>query len=289
MPTLTFRPPPPPSSRRPRAGRAAFTLVELLVVLGMILVLIALLLPAISGARTRALRTRMAADMQAIAAALEAYRQDHGDIPRVSPDGARPNYGAPPALTENYAGAQILCRALLGPGSAAADGADGLGFRKIPLAVTQTKVSGPYLEPSKFRTANFDGTTTNIVANTSVLIDSEDKPILYYPGLPKADVTANNGYAVPGTYLPGGRAMFDTNDNLGNASSMMSASKLQLLLGDQNKNGKIDPGEAPAYKGAFLVISAGPDRRYGPRNANAPISASNPCDDVANFDRPPTQ
>src|SRR4051812_7886736 len=61
---------------------AGFTLVELLVVIGIIMTLAAILLPALNTAYRNATRARMAGDLQAIVTALEAYKADFGDYPR---------------------------------------------------------------------------------------------------------------------------------------------------------------------------------------------------------------
>ena len=65
--------------------RRAFTLVELMVVIGIIALLGTILLPMANRARAAAKRVTMQSDLQAIANAIEAYKHDFGDIPR--PDG----------------------------------------------------------------------------------------------------------------------------------------------------------------------------------------------------------
>lgn len=319
MPNLTSRALPPSARRLAPVGgtcparrrAAAFTLVELLVVIGVALLLMGILLPAITKAMGNANRAKMAFDLQAIVVALEAYRQDHGDIPRTSPDGASPNYGTnPPALSNGYAGAQILCRAMVGPGNQQADGAgtgkDGEdpapGFRTRPAInnVTQGKVYGPYLAPDKFQIGNPDGSTISSATpnayNFAVLVDRRGKPILYFPGLPTARVESQHGYvgafnygAAPSATNP--RPMFDVNDNhaILDPTPADAAKKIQLVLGDNNTNGQINAGETPAFKGPYLLLSAGPDELFGPADLSNPISAGNRCDDVLNFDRSPAQ
>jgi len=67
-----------------------FTLVEMLVVLGIIAVLAALLLPAAMGAVTRARNAALGVEVNQLATAVESYKTDKGDYPpsfrNVSPD-----------------------------------------------------------------------------------------------------------------------------------------------------------------------------------------------------------
>lgn len=160
-----------------------FTLMEMLVVVGIIVLLGALLFPMIVKIKRNASRARTRGDLNAIAAALEAYRADFNDYPRVPGPGnpGQPQYQAgptgpgttptPPAMRMD--GALMLCWALMGPRPAfgvqagtdpnfGGDGADGPGFRAgVPLApgvILSGKVWGPYLPPEKFKMADpFDG------------------------------------------------------------------------------------------------------------------------------------
>src|SRR6476646_5365944 len=113
-----------------------FTLIEILVVIGIILVLAGILLPMLIKAYSYADKSKGAADLQSIALALENYRQDCGDYPRPYND------------TTNYRGARALCQALVAPGTAAQDGADGLGFR---VRTGMGQVKGPYLQMDRFK------------------------------------------------------------------------------------------------------------------------------------------
>jgi prepilin-type N-terminal cleavage/methylation domain-containing protein len=59
----------------------SFTLVELLIVMAVIAILTSIVLFAASGALAKAKRSRAAAEIQAISAALESYKTDNGAYP----------------------------------------------------------------------------------------------------------------------------------------------------------------------------------------------------------------
>ena len=64
-------------------GRRGFTIIELLVVVGIIALLLALLLPALSRARSASMRTKCASNMRQLGQAMQLYANDNrGFIPR---------------------------------------------------------------------------------------------------------------------------------------------------------------------------------------------------------------
>ncbi|MGD0463067.1 MAG: prepilin-type N-terminal cleavage/methylation domain-containing protein [Tepidisphaeraceae bacterium] len=116
-------------------NRKAFTLVELLVVIGIIALLAGILLPVLNHVRRTSQITGQKADFQTIATALEQYKADFGDYPRNAnlPTWSVASTGFPAPVFYS------LAVALLGPGPAVTetvgsnlevgDGADGPGFR----------------------------------------------------------------------------------------------------------------------------------------------------------------
>jgi prepilin-type N-terminal cleavage/methylation domain-containing protein len=281
--------------------RRGFTLVELLVVIGIIVLLATFLLPMLQRVQSQARRASMAADLEVVSLALEAYKGDFGDYPRIDRQQAK-NL---PVLI----GAPLLCWALVAPGAAVSspsaagfinpgDGADGPGFR---LRGTVGPVKGPYLPPDRFLIGTVDGeglvqtpgTVHGIQASfddsQDVLADRNNSPILYFPATRGAiPGSVPNGfvkdiYVAPKPPQPATGAanpavfIFDDNANFLRPPrhpgenpyfnpADLTRGGWQIMsyrLGDTNYNGIIDNGEVPITTGPYLLWSAGPDRIFG--------------------------
>lgn len=215
-----------------RAPAGGFTLVELLVVIGLIVLIIGIALPSVLHALKTGRRTRTVADFQLIGTALEAYKADFGDYPRFDDGNAADAQSLPtpqsadPINIQQDRGARLLCRALLAPAGAvlttgtastsfgfnnsngtaseqAPDGAAGPGFRTRPPAVDANgnivsagPVYGPYIQSDKFRLGNPGapgGKWDSTYFTDATLLDPEGNPILYYPATPGVTGYTNGG------------------------------------------------------------------------------------------------
>src|SRR5947208_17031182 len=73
------------TANRRELRRRGFTLTEMLVVLGIIVVLVSILLPAVMAAKRQARRTACAARLRVIGQALQLFLSEHDDtIPQAS-------------------------------------------------------------------------------------------------------------------------------------------------------------------------------------------------------------
>jgi len=250
-----------------------------------------------SRAYAKAERARVALELQAIGSALENYKQDHGSYPD---PGADPNL--PSSTTAPMRGANVLCRALIAPGTALLDGADGPGFRTRP----GSKVWSAYLPADQFKIGDRNGAGaidfSNMVLDTYnqvFILDRFKKPILYYRAQGNAsNIRSANGFVAnnPSGGV-GAKPYYDSTQN----AIFLSQLGLRAMLGDVSNgspltpfsaispNGMIDAGETAVYSGPYLLWSAGPDEKYGPSPDDAGNSSVlekvdiEKCDDITNF------
>jgi len=104
--------------------QSAFTLIELLTVMAIIALLIGILTPSLTGARDRASRTAVQAQLNAMAAGLESFKGDEGKYPISNgcmyatdlnnPATEMERWEVGDAATTPYQGAHLLVDALVG-------------------------------------------------------------------------------------------------------------------------------------------------------------------------------
>jgi prepilin-type N-terminal cleavage/methylation domain-containing protein len=80
------------TKKGPACRQAGFTLVELLVAIGIIATLAAILLPNLMGARERARDAQRKQDLDSVKSALRLYYNDHGEYPFDPPIPAAATY-----------------------------------------------------------------------------------------------------------------------------------------------------------------------------------------------------
>ena len=288
-----------------RVLRSGFTLTEMLVVIGIIVLVLSIATPMVTRAWRMGDRTRTAADIQAIANALEAYRTDHGNYPQIDK--------APAPSLANFNGARMLCRALIAPGKGEPQGAantiwDGAGSKPagttdpnaketepgpgFRIRGTSGKVYGPYLKPETFKLGDPDnnGSSTGAPGAWAIL-DRYNRPYVYYVAVGKPNIRLAKSYAWDRSTSD--KPMYNALDNWDGTTGAMPRETLARMLGDTIADGKIDdaavPPEIPAYDGPFIVWSAGPDEVFGPPpgmpvgNPTEIRKAVEKSDDVTNF------
>ena len=221
-----------------RRENSGLTMIEILVVVGIIAILVGILVPAVTMVQRMAREVKQKAQFTAIDLGLAAFRSDSGDYPPS-------NWWNPavPAGPQDYCGAQKLAEALLGwdllgfhPDSAwRGDGLDAQGgattydpLKTLPAASRLDKRKDRYIEPE---TANVfrlgesapglrDGLFVNtapLARNTYVLCDvfevperrlqlsngqmaTPGTPILYYRANPASKTIANTVIVEQRTY-----------------------------------------------------------------------------------------
>ena len=262
--------------------KTGLTIIELLIVLGIIALLVGLLLPAVSAVKKMAKETKQKAQFATIELALEAFKNDYGDYP--PSDRSRAPF--------IYAGSQKLAEALLGwdllgfhPNSAwRADGLDvGGGPGTYDPAQTRDingdgspdtfdERKGPYLELANvgaFRLLDLFGTNTLLGPDTYVICDvfgakkismangkivRAGAPILYY----KADTSVKRIRAIyqsfDNTVLLDFKQMADQRDH---------PLRMSSFFYDYIKDPKITARDWPYRPDSYILISAGADGLYG--------------------------
>ena len=285
--------------------RRAFTIVELLTVMSIIVILIGLLVPALNKARRYALYVKQKAQLRSMDAAIELFNNENGGYP---------DSGALDPMGLAYCGAMKLCEALMGQDRQGfhanslfrRDGLDASGVLLYPPNIDAmapgirsqnlSARKGPYLpaeNTSASRMRDIYGTNLGQFLGMSfVLCDVYERPmnsgqktgmpILYY----KAD-TANN---LHDPNLVGGMSASDNRGNIYNyydnlalmnlgkpwqpAGSSTATHRLAdpLRFYRNTRSDKITTAQRPFRPDEYILISAGWDNEYGT------------ADDIYNFD-----
>lgn len=273
--------------------------MEMLIVLGILMLLVGLLIPAIAAVKNVAKETKQKAQFATIELALAAFRNDHGDYPPSS-------WAVPPNNDPTYCGAQKLTEALLGwdllgfhPDSAwRSDGLDTLGGPATydPLKTrdlnadgnpdTMVERKGPYLElatSNAFKLRDLFASNVGqqyqgpLTPETYVLCDAfADKKVRLANGkIVKAGAPILYYRANTSQQIIRGRYNAQDNEALimmkqraeGNTSRVHplndNTNNYQYFYEEYIRDPKIEARVWPYRPDSYLLISAGADGLYG--------------------------
>jgi len=285
------------SVARTTRNRKAFTIVELLTVMSIIVILIGLLVPALNKAKKYAMTVQQKAQFHSMEAAIELFNSEIQEYP---PSGAVDESGAP------YCGAMKLCEAMMGrdllgfhPNTVyRQDGTDRAGRVVYQPNPDNLKARmGPYLPLESANAVMLkdiygSGNTGQFPENLHVLCDVFEKrrdtgvkcgmPILFYVADQAGTFHDPNSGATP-TPVDNMGFIYNYWDNqillsLGKPGQQSGTAAAKHKLSDMNwfyectRSDKIVNPPRPYKASSYILISAGYDGEYGT------------ADDVYNFD-----
>ncbi len=263
-----------------------FSLIELLVVIGIIGVLIGILVPTISSVRRSAKIANTQAQIAAISNACERYYQDFAAYPGIFSNDSVIG-GAPATIPAGVSMSENLVLSLMGgiynnAGPITFDAAR-VGKGAVSLSTLNPKQYPVYLD---LPAADLSSGAGNVNANTDVpeIVDRFDvpRPVLYLRARVGASgVVGDNGVPLAGQYdLKQITPYIQTaapKDGLeivgANLTLPVGMTELEALLYFRNPamGGVDNASSTPKQKDSYILISAGADRLYGT------------IDDITNF------
>jgi prepilin-type N-terminal cleavage/methylation domain-containing protein len=273
-----------------KGKKSAFTMVELLIVVGIIAILVALLIPAVSAVKNMAKATQQRAQLTTIEMALTAFKNDYGDYPPSS------------WLAPDYCGAQKLSEALVGwdlmgfhPKSAWRADGEGQNRRDETYDPDKTRDNnppdgtpdtlkerkGPYLElatSNAFQLGQLFKNTAPLDPNTYVICDVFGKkvvtigtttvkagaPILYY----RANTSSKTIETVPTPEriynpLDNRVLIYVKEQDDGKQHPLENPSGTYSFFYEYIRDPKVTATKWPYRPDSYILISAGADGLYG--------------------------
>ena len=265
---------------------AAFTLVELLVVIGIIALLISIVMPSLNSARVMARNTRTQALIKTVGDGVEMFYSDRvigGQYPpsRWECDVAANTPGtlddAPGFIAY---GAETLVWALAGPDLI---GPAGFEIGNMNNLYTDTSPRRtPFLDTSKASISDLGDAVSTVAEDDAaaatrhafMILDTNHRPILYYRANagaadPTAIYTYTDNYGVLGANGHDGDPLYDQGDWVADPPDGFEG-----FIHDPRLPVTVPP--RPHNATSFILISPGEDNQYGTG------------DDIANFPVPQT-
>lgn len=273
--------------------KAAFTIVELLTVMSIIVILIGLLVPALNKVRIYAREVKQNAQFHSLEAAIELFNNAFDGYPES---------GGLDSTGESYCGAMKLCEAMMGQDLLGfhsssvfrRDGRDATGTRLLYDPTDLSARKGPYLAPESADAVEvqkmWPGAVGPFLATSRVLCDVYTRklasgiklgmPILYY----KADTRGSlHDASRAGAMTPLDRQgnIYNFYDNqelleLGVPGAPAGTPPYPLSVPARfyknTLSDKITTIPRPFRADTYILISAGYDAEYGT------------ADDICNFD-----
>jgi type II secretory pathway pseudopilin PulG len=271
--------------------RAAFTIIELLTVMSVIIILIGLLVPALNKVKWVAYKVKQKNQFHAIEVAMDLFNLEHEEYP---PSGATDDAGA------FYCGAMKLCEAMVGrdllgfhPDSRfLADGTDGAGTQMYPVEGSipdnlyreNLKArEGPYLKLSQvnaYRMEDLYSNTGPFAGSQFVLCDVytrvESKSTGKQVGMPVLYWRANVSNTLH-AYSPVDNSVniYNVDDNIelvrlgmpwmrpppGGPLHQFASTPEKFY--EETQNEKITTSVRPHRSSSYILLSAGFDGEYG--------------------------
>jgi prepilin-type N-terminal cleavage/methylation domain-containing protein/prepilin-type processing-associated H-X9-DG protein len=279
-----------PHPQHGRSRRRGFTLVELLVVIGIIAVLISILLPALQKARRQAMTLQCSSNMRQIAMAMLTYiNSNRGKFPPAQAGvipGPFPNGWWWP--NELVRGKYITSAASVykHPGSSTSDkDFSGSNVFKCPEGVDENDSDGAGGGGGDYPT---DG------GNNRYTIANDSKCAEEGLGIPSWYMLATRTHTSSTNYYPGGSRATPfvsflsaaTADDVANPKfqrhmgQVRKSSELMMIVEASNNNW-IDPKESTKYKGQKPGVFL---RRLGARHGKKSANGANAYTNIAFFD-----
>ena len=277
--------------------KAAFTIIELLTVMSIIVILISVLVPALSKVRRYAKKVKQMTQIHSIETAIVLFYNENDGYPS---SGALDGAGQP------YCGAMKLCEAMMGrdllgfhPDSAfRADGMDAAGGRDIYLPTADNLKArmggGPFLQFENAKAYRVSviygaGQTSPFLESSFVLCDEYRRemrtgekmgmPILYYKAETSNNLHDPNTAPTPMDNMGNIYNYWDNQVLIGLGKPWEEAGKATThSISDpvrfyrNTRNHQITTVRRPYRTDSYILISAGFDGEYGT------------ADDICNFE-----